>query len=438
VFHNATAFVDRRSAMASVPEHASGWMGLTPNLRRITVGAGLRAFGLSLIGPFLALYLHDVLGVGYVEVGLIIAAIGVPLLFIGGVGGLLADRIGRRRLFLLAFAVEGSSVLGAGFAMAAHSFVGVLVAFAVSGVAGNLGGPAIAAYVSDFTQGSMRTQAFTWQRVGWNVGFALGVSVGGLLLVVVGFAPVAWGAGVAMLIGTVYLTSTLDPSPYDLGLRPAPPSSAAVPSRPGSVRDSLRVLRHDSSFLLFCLAFALADITINQWGVTFSLFVVGPLHLPYSLLGLGFAANGLVVVFGQVPTTRLALGHKHTALAMVGVGAYIVAYLALGVAAVLPFGAIAVFFAAVVVLTMGENLTSIPFTTLPSNVAPPSEIGAYNGVFYTIAGVGTLIAFAFGGLALAWIPNPIELWIVLCAPGVPAILLFVYAGRRLPRKANRA
>jgi MFS family permease len=415
-----------------------GALGLTRNLQRITVGAGLRAFGLALIGPFLALYLHNVLHIGYAEIGLLVAAISIPPLFISGLGGLLADRVGRRRLFLLAFVVEGSSIFLGGFAMAAHSFGGAVAAFAASGIAGNLGGPAIAAYVSDFTQGSMRTRAFTWQRVGWNVGFALGVSIGGVLLVVLGFAPVAWSAGAATLVGTVYLSATLDPSPYDIRLRDNVPAGAGSAGRPGSVRDSLRILRHDRPFLLFCLAFAFAYVTISQWNVTFSLFVSGPLGLPYSLLGLGFAVNGAVVVFGQVPMTHLAIGRKHTTLALAGLVAYMLAFLALGAAALLPLGAVAVFFGAVVLLTIGENLTSIPFTTLPSNAAPPSEVGAYNGAFYTIGGIGTLLALVVGGLALATIPNPVELWAVLCAPGIPAIALFVYAGRRLSKKANRA
>jgi MFS family permease len=413
-------------------------LGLTANLRRITVGAGLRAFGLSLIGPFLALYLHNVLGIGYVEIGLVVAAIGIPPLFIGGAGGLLADRLGRRRLFLAAFALEGGSLGAGGFAMAAHSFGGVLVAFAVSSVAGNLGGPAIAAYVSDFTTGPMRTRAFTWQRVGWNVGFALGVSVGGVFLVLTGFAPVAWGAGAATLVGAAYLALTLEPSPYDERLALAPSAGASPTQRPGTVGESLRILRRDRAFLGFCIAFALANITLGQWAVTFSLYVAGPLGLPYSLLGLGFAVNGLVVVFGQVPMTQLAIGRRHTSLATAGVLAYIAAYLALGVAGVLPIGAVAVFFAAVVLLTLGENLTSIPFSTLPSNAAPPSEIGAYNGLFGTVGGIGFLLSVVVGGVALSAIHNPIELWLILCAPGVPAIWLFRRAGRELSRESNRA
>jgi MFS family permease len=412
--------------------------GFPAGLRPVALGAGFRAFGLSMIGPFLALYLHNILTVGYAEIGVIVAAVSIPPLFLGGLGGLLADRVGRRRLYLLALFVEGVALLAGGVAMDLHSFVGVLVAFGISGVGGSIAGPALSAYVSDQTTGSTRTRAFTWLRVGWNVGFALGTAVGGVLLVFLGFAPVAWGAGAATLVGASYLALSLAPSPYDLRLAAAESPGAAAVARPGSMASSLRILRSDHAFLLFCLAFALADVTINQWNVTFSLFVSGPLHLPYSYLGLGFAVNGLVVVFGQVPTTQLAIGRRHTSLAAFGIVAYSLAFLALGVDALVPVAVVAVFFGAVVLLTLGENLTSIPFTTLPSNAAPPTEIGAYNGVFGTIGGLGTLLALVVGGAALATIRNPVELWVVLCAPGVPAILLFLYAGRRLPTTSNRA
>jgi MFS family permease len=410
--------------------------GFPRRLRPVALGAGFRAFGLSLIGPFLALYLHNVLGVAYVEVGILTAAVAVPPLFLGGVGGFLADRVGRRRLYLTALLLEGAALTAAGFAMSAHSFVGVVVAFGVSGIGGSIAGPALSAYVSDFAIGSVRTRAFTWLRVGWNVGFALGTGIGGVLLVVLGFAPVAWGAGAATLTGAAYLAFSLAPSPYDLRLRSA--ADAAAPVRPGSVRSSLRILRRDQAFLLFCLAFALGNVTINQWGATFSLFVSGPLGLPYSYLGLGFAVNGLVVVFGQVPTTNLAIGRRHTSLAIAGIVAYVLAFLALGVDALFPVAVVAVFFGAVVLLTCGENLTSIPFATLPSNAAPPTEVGAYNGAFGTIGGLGTLAALVVGGVALATVHNPVELWAVLCAPAIPAILLFLYVGGRLPRTSNRA
>jgi MFS family permease len=409
----------------------------------VALGAGFRAFGLSLIGPFIALYFHNILGIGYAEVGVVIAAVSVPPLFLGGFGGFLADRVGRRRLYLVALLLEGTALGAGGFAMAAHSFVGVIAAGGLSGVGGSIAGPALTAYVSDFAEGPARTRAYTWLRVGWNVGFALGTAVGGILLVFFGFAPVAWAASGATLVGATYLALALAASPYDVRLATlaaaGTPAGTAVPGvRPGTVRESLRILRRDSAFLLFCLAFALADVTTNQWNVTFSLFVSGPLHLPYSYLGLGFAVNGLVVVFGQVPITELSIGRRHTTLAIAGVVAYVVAFLALGFDAFAPVAVVAVFFAAVVVLTIGENLTSIPFNTLPSNAAPPTEVGAYNGVFGTIGGIGALLATVVGGVALATIHDPLLLWVVLCAPAVPAILLFWHAGGRLPTRSNRA
>ncbi|HEV8049517.1 MAG TPA: hypothetical protein VGP88_02875, partial [Thermoplasmata archaeon] len=76
--------------MAEEPGTSSG-SGFPIRLRPVALGAGFRAFGLSLIGPFIALYFHNILGIGYAEVGVVIAAVSVPPLFLGGFGGFLAD-----------------------------------------------------------------------------------------------------------------------------------------------------------------------------------------------------------------------------------------------------------------------------------------------------------------------------------------------------------
>jgi hypothetical protein len=90
------------------------------------------------------------------------------------------------------------------------------------------------------------------------------------------------------------------------------------------------------------------------------------------------------------------------------------------------------------VLTFGENLLTIPTSTLPSNLAPRDEVGSYNGAFGTIMGFGGLTAAVFGGAALATLGNPLLLWMVLVAPCLPAVLLLRWVGARLPARPNRA
>jgi len=93
----------------------------------------------------------------------------------------------------------------------------------------------------------------------------------------------------------------------------------------------------------------------------------------------------------------------------------------------------------VFVLTIGENLGSIPSTTLPSNLAPAAEIGSYNGAFFAIVGLGWLLAPVLGGAVLAASSSPLVVWGVLVAPALPAgAILAFYVTPRLRAEANRA
>jgi MFS family permease len=74
--------------------------------------------------------------------------------------------------------------------------------------------------------------------------------------------------------------------------------------------------------------------------------------------------------------------------------------------------------------------------TLPSNLAPSSERGSYNGAFNTLAGIGGIFAPLAGGLALSASGNPLLVWGVLALPTIPAIAIFLWLGRRIPKAAN--
>ncbi len=89
-------------------------------------------------------------------------------------------------------------------------------------------------------------------------------------------------------------------------------------------------------------------------------------------------------------------------------------------------------------ITFGENLVTIPAATLPSNLAPQGEVGAYNGLFSAAAGGGGLAAILVGGVVLSLTANPLVIWLFLVAPAVPSVLLFRHAAPRLPRAVDTA
>src|SRR5208283_1351462 len=416
-------------------------MSVDRNVRWLGLGAVVRATGVSLVLPFLVLYLRNVLAVGYVEIGLLVALTGVVPLLIVPFAGLLTDRVGRRRVFILALVAEAASVLGLSETMQVRSLVGVLVLASVVQVVGTIAGPAISAYVADFTQGSDRTMGYTWVRIGWNVGFTVGVFGGGVLIGFIGFVDVALVAGVVLLVSTGFLAWFLDPSPFDLrrATGSTPSLGEEAPVRPASMRQSLTILARDRPFLAMCGAVALTGLTEGQWGTIFPLYVNTVLGISYAILGAGLALNGLVVVFGQAPMTRASLGHRHTTLFVMGLAAYAAGFLLFGLVGQFAFELVPAFFVVVFVLTIGEHLGSIPSTTLPSNLAPAAEIGSYNGAFFAIVGLGWLLAPVLGGAVLAASSSPLVVWGVLVAPALPAgAILAFYVTPRLRAEANRA
>jgi len=241
---------------------------------------------------------------------------------------------------------------------------------------------------------------------------------------------------------TMYLL--LDHSPRDQARAAVPaealrasPGSGPQPAK-RSVGESIRVLARDRASLEVAVAFGLIAFLVGQWSIIYPLYVHNVLGISYGLLGVGLALNGLVVVFGQNATTKSVLGWRHTTIALVGVAFYAGSFLGLGAAGLVNLLPVAVFFVSVVVLTVGENLVSIPQMTMPSNLAPPEEIGSYNGAFGAFTAFGSILATLAGGVVLALTANPLLIWVLLVIPAVPAVLLLRSAAPHIPDRANRA
>ena len=411
------------------------------NVRWLSVGGAVRVAGFTMVSTFFFLYLRNVFHVGYVEIGFLVTLTGILPLAVVPVGGLLADRLGRRPLLLSALLGEGVVLLAIAYTIQIGWLFGLVFLVALLQTVGALGGPAVQAYIADFVLGSERTMGYTWLRISSNLGFTIGVFSGGSLIALVGFVNVALVAGTMVLIAVVLLGVLLQPSPYErtrlATLDPHTVDSRGVGGR--SLRSSLWLLAQDRVFLALCAAVALFELTTDQFAVTFPLYVNTVLGVPYVFIGVGLALNGLVVVAGQVPMTRAFLGRRHTWLLVLGGLLYVAGFLLLGLPDLLGIGLLAAFFCSVLIVTLGENVQSIPLTTLPSNLAPEGDIGAYNGAFFSVAGVGSLLAPILGGVVLATVSSPFAVWGILSLPTLPALaLVFLVIMPRIRRQADRA
>lgn len=438
----------------SSPQDSRG-MGTVANLFPVGLGQAVRTFGYAIYYPFFALYLRNSLHVSYGVIGLVFFFLGLLSLITLPVAGRLTDRWGRRKTYLFSLASEAIGIVFLYLAMTVGSFTAVVVASAFLNPLANMSGPAKSAYVADWVEHSERTLGYSWISMGGNAGFAAGVALGGVLLPFIGFQGVVL-ATVLILVGidgTLFII--LDPSPTDSWLashshddrRPSTPDSAGSNERRprtsllsgirGALGETLTPLRNPG-LTLIAVSFLFVAILTGAFQIALPLFANNQLGVSYTLLGIAYSLNGLILMVGQVPLTKSFLGRRLTSIGLAGILLYAASLVLIGVSGLLKTDLTLVFLAGISVLSIGEILVSVPQNTLPSNLTDRVSSGRYNAMMQTFTLSGSIVSLLFAGLLLSIITNPALLWVLFVSPALPAVVTLLMAARRIPAVANRA
>ncbi len=253
--------------------------------------------GFSIIGPFLALFMYQSLGVSMAMVGLVLLMAG--LAGAGGslVGGLMADRYGRWGVMTWSMLLRCITFLVLAFQVSLWPDVlGVSITLTLSYFFGGVFDPANNAMVADLVEPAKRLEAYGLMRVAWNLGFAIGPMIGGIL--------VAWSflwtfvisaviSLLAALVVAFFLSETYVPKPREKG--------------PGLLKSIGSV---NKLFLVFCIVLMPMFIMSGQFGVIYVVFANERVGIDTVTIGAIFALNGLMVVLLQFPIARWLEGTK--------------------------------------------------------------------------------------------------------------------------------
>jgi MFS family permease len=328
----------------------------------------------SFVIAFLSLYLVRERGLGPAEAGRILSLYGVGFVVAGPLGGLLADRIGRRATMVLGLVCGASSVGALAFARAPALLA--LFAFCTAAT-GDTFRPAISAAVADVVPPGDRARAYG--LVYWAVNFALsvGLAIGGLLAERSYTALFLADAGTSLTAAVIVLASVPETRPKDV-------------VHESAVRGLVKTFG-DGPFLSFLLLQVAALVVFVQWQLA--------LPLDMSAHGLGPSAYAFlmalncagVVVLQPLLSPRL---NRVDAALLLAVSAALfgVGY---GINAI--GGNLLVYGVGTGLWTVGEVIGFPVANTVVANLAPPELRGRYQGAFAMCWGAAFCISpFAAG------------------------------------------
>ncbi|MFF5234107.1 MFS transporter [Dactylosporangium sp. NPDC000521] len=329
----------------------------------------------------LSLYLTADRGLKPGAAGLVVGLYGIG--GIAGVllGGVLADRWGRRPTLLLSH--FGAAVFVGGLALT-RDIPAIAALAALLGLMHAMPGPAFVAAIVDVVPAGDRSRGFNLQFWAMNLGMAAASVLAGALAEV--SFPLLFAVDAA---GTLVTAVLLLWKVHET--RPA----ARTAGEP--VKGGLHTALTDRAYLAFVgLSLLLAVVTMQS--STILPLAIDADGLRPTVYGSVVAYGGLLIVAGQLFVPKLIdRWRKGTTLAVANV------LLGLGFSCVALASGVPGYLVAATVWTIGSMLAAPPNAAVIAELSPEALRGRYQSVFYLIFPAASFIAPAAGGVSLEFL-----------------------------------
>ncbi|HEY5317571.1 MAG TPA: MFS transporter [Solirubrobacteraceae bacterium] len=285
-----------------------------PNYRRYISGQAI-----SLIGTWMQMtaqsWLVFTLTHSSTALGLVIALQTLPVLLLAPYGGVIADRIDKRRLMIALQTAMGLQALALGLL----TVTGVVKVWEIGVLAVLLGlnnafeNPSRQSFMLELVGPEHLRNAVSLNSVLVNVARSVGPAIAGILITTVGDG-VCFLVNAASFVAVVASLATMDRR----ALNPTPPTSR----EPGQLREGFRYVRSHRELAVPLLMMAAVGCLTYEFQVTLPVMASRGLHAGATGFGFMTAAMGLgAVAGGLVVAARGKTGLRPLVLAAGGFGA---------------------------------------------------------------------------------------------------------------------
>ncbi|CCH21601.1 MFS transporter [Micromonospora lupini] len=361
---------------------------------------------------FLSLYLTDARGASESVAGTVVGAYGA-----GGaagvlLGGVLADRWGRRATLLAAHLATAVLMVALAFS---RPLLLIAALSALVGVVHSMPSPAFVAAIVDVVPAQRRSRAFNLQFWAFNLGMAVASLLAGVLAEASFTALFLVDAAATLTAAAVIGWKVPETLGRATGVPPAGP-----PTADRSPREGLHTALTDRTFLVFVgLTFVLAVLTLQT--STIMPLAMRADGLGPSAYGAVVALGGALIVLGQLFVPRLIDRHRKDVVLAVST-----ALLAIGFGVLAVADDLGVYLGAAVVWTVGSMLAAPPNAQINADLAPPHLRARYQSVFYLTFPAAAFVAPTLGGVSLQHLGD--RHWLIVGGLGLLAALGHLLAG----------
>jgi MFS family permease len=331
----------------------------------------------AFVHPLLALILTEKVGLTTDRAGLYVTTLSIlsiPSLILGGK---LVDTIGRKKVIIISQGLGAAVIIICGFIKPS---INLTYALMFSSLLYSLSSPAYDAMLADLTTTNNRKASYSLLYMGWNLGYALGPFIGGMLyknLLLLVFI----GDGITTLISLILVSLFVGETIHKEEEKKEEDRGELEKKVEGSVLSVLfrRPILPLFAMILFCVEFA-----YSQWGFTLPL-QMGQIFKDNGAAYYGMLAsfNGLIVII-LTPLISKATHHiKPLIVISLGSLGYALAFGMLSFSKIL-----ALFFISIFIMTIGEIMISINASTFIANHTPASHRGRISSILPMIIGSG--------------------------------------------------
>lgn len=399
------------------------WGRLDRRVWQLAFARCINTMGLSLVMSFLGIYVVETRGYPAWLYGVIALGANVGQSLSSAWAGDLSDRIGRLPLITTALYVRSGTIALMGTQILLDAPLWTLAAnMVLSSMLRGCFEPVAYALVADVVADDQRISAFGLQRMGTNLGWAIGPALGGVLTLVVPYGVVFYAAAAGMLVAAAVMRQVVDP------VARAPHTEAAPR---GELVLALREAARDPLLRLLLIGTFLSALIGTQMFSTFGIYMTDELGLSTADVGLLYALNGAAVLVLQVPALEL--------LRRIGIGRAL-PWSSLATAAGFALVGASTGFSgaalAIVVLTCGEVLFNPAHQTAIAETADRARRGRAYGIASFVQMIGIAVAPLAGGALLDTIGHHhATMWLAIAGIGVLQVACFTAFVRR--RAARR-